>query len=255
MNSTISMINAVIVEDEERNASVLQSMLSEYCPQVKLLDLFDSVKTALKGIPEKQPQLVFMDIMLGDGNAFDILSKLEERNFEVIFITAYDKFAIKAIKFCALDYLVKPISIVDLQDAVNKYVNKETKQNEPKRYDELLQNIKSGEGKLQRISLPTLEGYLFYDLKDIIRLDADGSYTNVHLCSKEKILVSRQLKEFESLLDSDGFFRVHHSHLINLSHIKKYVKGSGGYVVMNDGEHVEVASRRKEDFLKAMHAH
>lgn len=249
------MIKAVIVEDEERNASVLKSMISEYCPLVNVLDVFDSVKTALKGIPDKQPQLVFMDIMLGDGNAFDILSKLKERNFEVIFITAYDKFAIKAIKFSALDYLVKPISIVDLQDAVNKFGKNKLHQNELKRYDELLQNIKNGEEKLQRISLPTLEGYLFFDLTDIIRLHADGSYTNVHLRSKEKILVSRQLKEFESMLDNDGFFRVHHSHLINLTHIKKYVKGAGGYVVMNDGEHVEVASRRKEDFLKAMHAH
>ena len=116
-NQTQPMIKAIIVEDEERNASVLKNMIREYCPLVNVLDVFDSVKTALTGIPEKQPQLVFMDIMLGDGNAFDILSKLKERNFEVIFITAYDKFAIKAIKFSALDYLVKPISIVDLQDA------------------------------------------------------------------------------------------------------------------------------------------
>ena len=247
------MISALIVEDEERNARVLKNLIEEYCHGIKLIGSCNTVKSALVDIPKLQPELVFMDVMLSDGNAFDILSQLKERNFEIIFTTAHDEFAIKAIKFSALDYIVKPVGIEELKEAVKKIGKKSFEQLEAQRYDVLLQNIKSNTGKLQRIAVPTLEGHSFIDIKDIVRFEADGSYTNIYLVSKEKILVSRPIKEYDTLLTPEGFFRIHHSHLINLSCVTKYVKGSGGYVIMIDGSSVEVALRRKEEFLKAIH--
>ena len=215
----------------------------------------NTVKSALADIDELKPELVFMDIMLSDGNAFDLLSQLNERNFEIIFTTAHDEFAIKAIKFSALDYIVKPVGIEDLKEAVRKAQLKSASQTKAQRYDVLLQNIKTHSGKLQRIALPTQEGHSMIDVKDIVRFEADGSYTNVYLSTKEKIMVSKPIKDFETLLTDEDFFRVHHSHLINLMHLKRYVKGSGGQAIMSDGLSVEVALRRKEDFLKSIHIH
>lgn len=246
------MISALIIEDEERSARVLKNLLTEYCPEINLAGTCNSVKSALVDIPKLKPELLFMDVMLSDGNAFDILSNLKERNFEIIFTTAHDEFAIKAIKFSALDYIMKPVGIDDLKEAVKKIGKHSFEKLEAQRYDVLLQNIKSNTGRLQRIAVPTLEGHSFIDIKDIVRFEADGSYTNIFLVSKDKILVSRPIKEYDSMLASEGFFRIHHSHLINLSCVTKYVKGSGGQVIMIDGSAVEVALRRKDDFLKAI---
>ncbi len=249
------MIKTIIVEDEKRNIQVLKKMLAEFCPEVELIDVYETVKDAVKGIPTQLPELIFMDVILSDGSAFDILKQLPERNFEVVFITAYNEYAIDAIKFSALDYLLKPLNIDELQLAVDKAMKKAVKNLDNNHFDALMQNINSSSGKLQRLAMPGLQGYLFIDLGDIIRFEADGNYASVHLVSKEKVFVSKSLKEFEDILNNHGFFRVHNSHLINLAHIKQYFKGNGGYVLMDDDSSVDVAARRKEEFLKAMNIH
>jgi|ERR1035437_2226653 two-component system LytT family response regulator len=249
------MLKAIIVEDEKPNARLLKNLLAKYCPDIELIGICDSVKSSLHDIPLLQPDLIFMDVLLADGNAFDILTKLDKINFSVIFTSAYNDFAVKAIKFSALDYIVKPVNITELKEAVKKAVNKSKEKDETKHFDILLQNVNSTNGKLHKIALPSLEGHTFADLADIVRLEADGSYTDFHLVKTIKIVVSKPIKEYDDLLSSQNFFRVHNSHLINISHVKKYVKGSGGYVVMDDGSSVEVATRRKEDFLKVMGIH
>ncbi len=249
------MLRSIIVEDEKPNARLLKNLLEKYCPEIELVGICHSVKEALQDIPVLQPDLVFMDVMLTDGNAFDILTELEKINFKIIFTSAYNDFAVKAIKFSALDYIVKPVNITELKEAVQKAVENISKKDEPKQYEILLQNVNSPSGKLQKIALPTLEGHVFIHLDSIIRCEADGSYTNFFMESKVKLVVSKPIKEFDNLLSSQNFFRVHNSHLINISHIQKYMKGTGGYVVMDDGAMVEVAVRRKEEFLKVMGIH
>src|ERR1017187_7122472 len=234
------MLKAIIVEDEVPNARLLKNLLTKYCPEIELLGICDTVKSSIEEIPVLLPDLVFMDVLLADGNAFDILTRLEKINFQIIFTSAYNDFAVKAIKFSALDYIIKPVSINELKEAVKKAVDKTKSNDESKQFDTLLQNVNAKNGKLYKIALPSMEGHIFTDLDTIIRCEADGSYTNFFLVSKQKILVSKPIKDYDNLLSENNFFRVHNSHLININHVQKYVKGSGGYVVMDDGSMVEV---------------
>lgn len=248
------MINAIIVEDEHHSVEALKSILLEYCPQVKVYGVFDSVHTTALELIRQSPDLIFLDIKLTDGYSLELLDKINHERTSIIFITAYDEFAIKAIKFSALDYLLKPINIKELIQAVDKAQKHVKLHDDFTRVNFLMNNI-SNNGKFTQIALPTNTGFNFIEIKNIIRLEADGSYTNVYYLPKEKVLVTRPLKEYEQLLQHENFFRTHHSHLVNLLHIKKYVKGTGGYLVMSDGSSVDVAARRKEDLLKVLHIH
>ncbi len=248
------MINAVIVEDEYHSAQTLEIMLKEYCPEVSLMAVYNTVEEAGKGLKTINPDLIFLDVMLPDGNGFDVLESYSGKAFNVVFTTAYDDFALKAIKFSAVDYLLKPIGIEDLKNAVGK-VNSSLNKMDVGRIEALLANIKPRSEKMSRIAFPTMEGHSFAYLHNIIRFEAEGSYSIMYLVENEKHLISRPMKEYEQLLQFEGFFRVHYSHFINLSHVKKYVKGNGGYVIMSDGTVVDVASRRKDEFLKALQIH
>ena len=251
------MLKALIVDDEIKNRETLDKMLSQFCPEVELVDKVNSVAAALESISFHQPDLVFLDIEMPGGNGFQLLEQLEQPGFEVVFTTAHADYAIKAIKFAALDYLLKPINIKELKAAVEKAVEKraggESQQNvTEKKYEVLKNNIGTDDFKFTKIALPTLDGIDFIEVDEILRCEASRSYSNFYLRDGSKIVVSKALKEFEDLLTECNFFRVHKSNMINLQYITKYVKGKGGYVVMEDGSNVDVSVRRKEDLLKKL---
>jgi two-component system, LytTR family, response regulator len=244
-------MNAVIIEDEIFSSNVLRSMISEYCPDVHVMEEINSSSDALQKLPELNPDLIFLDIELGDGDAFDMLHKLNGDAPPIIFTTAFNDFAIRAFRLSAVDYLLKPISIKELIAAVNRAKSLSNDNEIRRRFQCLLENSNT-QRPLKQIALPTLSGYYFVEIDHIVRFEAEGSYSRIFLVNKEEHLLSYNLKYFEDLLKSENFFRVHYSHYINLNMISKYVKGSGGYVVMKDGSKVDVATRRKEDLLRAV---
>jgi two-component system LytT family response regulator len=245
------MIRSIIVDDELRGRQTLQNLLAESCPNVEVLALCESVAAAREAIALHKPQLVFLDVEMPQENGFALLEEAEHINFDVIFTTAHSHHAIKAIKLSALDYLLKPIDIDELVAAVEKVAAKKPASG-AKHIQMLLQNTAEKEKQQEKIALPTTDGYVFVRLSDILRCDAHGSYTMFYFTDGETLLVCKNLKEFEDLLTDLNFFRVHHSHIVNMSHIQRYLRGDGGTVVLKDGSQVEVARRKKEQFLQAL---
>ncbi|MFL5810314.1 MAG: LytR/AlgR family response regulator transcription factor [Flavisolibacter sp.] len=243
------MITSLIVDDEIKNIKVLKALLTEFCPQIEIVGEANSARDAIQLIHQKRPALVFLDIEMPYGNGFEMLDELMPVDFEVVFITAYDHYAIKAFKYSALDYLLKPVNIVELQAAVRKAEKQMQSKDTSRKLEIFLNNVKSTRTELQKIAVPGMEGLTFIEIRNIVRCESDGNYTHIYLLQKQKITSSRNIKEFEELLPESIFFRVHNSHLVNLNHIKKYFKGRGGYIVMEDDTMIEVASRRKESFL------
>jgi len=244
------MIRAIIIDDEQHCIDRLSGLLKEHCNRnVHLMDTFQSVTDGLTGIRELQPELVFLDVQIKNKTGFDLLKQLSKIDFEVIFTTAFEKYAVQAFKFSAIDYLLKPVDADDLKQAVSKLKEKISKEETAKKIDALLNNVKSTS---KRISIPTVSGLVFLQVNDIIRCESDVNYTTLFLKDKQKMMVAKTLKEFEELLTDYNFFRVHNSHLINLAHIKSYNKGKGGFVTMNDNAEVEVSTRRKDDFLRKL---
>ncbi|MEI7734114.1 MAG: LytTR family DNA-binding domain-containing protein [Ferruginibacter sp.] len=245
------MINAIIIDDETKGRLALREKLSAYCPQIQIMDEATNGKEALILIQHHKPQLIFLDIEMPRMNGFEMLNELPDKNFHIIFTTAYDQYAIKAIKYAAFDYLLKPIDIEELKAAVAKIEIQEN--NQTKKQVELMQqNMQQPKKQLSKLAIPTLDGLMFYNISDIIHLEANSNYTNIYLVNKIKITASKTLKEFEDLLPDDIFFRTHHSHLINLNYIKRYIKGDGGQIELQNGSFVDVARRKKEEFLKAI---
>jgi two-component system LytT family response regulator len=244
------MITAIIIDDEPHCVERLKTLLADYFSKnIRLAGSFDTVDKALQGIREIQPDLLFLDVQIHDKTGFDLLRETGEINFDIIFTTAYEKYAVQAFKFSAIDYLLKPIALDDLKEAIGKAVEKKSKDDTSKKIDVLLQNVQTAS---KTICVPVINGLVFVKVSDIIRCQGEVNYTNIFLTDKKKMLVAKTLKEFEELLTDYDFFRVHNSHLINLKHIRSYNKGKGGYVMMNDGSQIEVSTRRKEDFLKRL---
>lgn len=242
------MIRAIIVDDEVGARESLARML-EKSKFLQIVAKADSMKTAYEAITEHQPDLVFLDIEMPNGNAFDLLEKLSSIDFHIIFTTAYDHYAIRAIRVSAADYLLKPIDPEELMQAVQRVHEKmDRKDDLSTQFKALLTNVRSGP-KLKRVAIPDMDGLVFINLTDIIRCESDGNYTYFILSSGKKTVASRTLGEYEQMFSDDNFFRVHRSHLINLEHVRKYIKGEGGYVVMSDNSQVEVSRRNKNDFL------
>ena len=246
------MIKAIIIDDEAHCINRLTGLLEEYCKDtILILDSCQTVERGLQCIAKGHPDLVFLDVQMNEKTGFVLLKKIPEINFEVVFTTAYEKYAVHAFKFSAIDFLLKPVDADDLIQAVNK-VNKKMNVNEmSKKMDVLFHNLKNIHGP-KKISIPTLEGLFFLEVDEIIRCQSQINYTVIHLKNNQKITVSKPLKEFEELLSDYNFCRVHNSHLINLNYIKKYNKGKGGVVLMSDHSEVEVSLRKKEDFLKRL---
>ena len=241
------MLQTLIIDDEKRGRELLRMVLSTHCPEVKVIGEASNIKEAYNLIVQTDPDLIFLDIEMPGGTGFDLLSKFDEINFEVIFVTAFDKYAIKAIKFSAMDYLLKPVDEEELVKAIKKVEENQNKKSNKERINNLVSNVKKTSDN-QKIGLTSSDGLEFIEIKTILRCEADGKYTSVFLHDGKKLLVSKNLKEFEDLLTDYNFFRIHHSHLVNLDYIKKYQSGRGGYVVMSDGSTITVSQRKKEDF-------
>ena len=242
------MLKAIIVDDEPKARENLQILLQDFVKGVEVVALCHNIAEAVEAVELHAPDVVFLDIQLQRETGFDLLTTLKDINFEVIFTTAYTEFAIKAFKFSAIDYLLKPIDIEELKKAVHK-VEKRVSNNMTSRLTQLVQNLKQGSAENYKIALPTLEGLVFVNVKDILYCEASSNYTLI-FTAEEKYLVSKTLKEYEELLSDHNFFRIHNSYLININEIKKYVKGEGGYVVLSNNVSLDVSKRRKEAFLK-----
>lgn len=243
-------MKAVIVDDIKSSRESLIADLRQYCPDIAVIGEADSVVSASKILKTLQPQLVFLDIQLGDGSGFDILEILGEINFNVIFTTASDAYALRAFKFSAIDYLLKPIDPDELVAAVEKAGN--SKKTDHASIDLLMEHSKQAYKPLKRLALNTLEKIHVVNISDIIRCEADVNYTLFYFSDKTKLLVTKTLKEFEELLKDHHFLRVHQSHLVNTSCIKEFVKGDGGYLVMNDGSHIPVSTRKRNSVVEAL---
>lgn len=243
---------AVIIEDEARARDFLKNLIAEFCPQISVEATAANVEEGVAIINSMNPAIVFMDIEMQTGTGFDVLEQVKERNFHVIFTTAYDHYAIKAIKFSAVDYLLKPINLEELQEAVVKAVNGIEQKAEGNKIEMLIRNLRRPAGEDFSISLSTSEGVEFIQLINIIRLEANGPYTTFFMKDGRKIMVSRNLKEYETLLTEHGFFRLHNSHMINLKEVRKMIKTDGGYAIMNDGSNISISPKRKDEFILLM---
>ncbi|MEP6750466.1 MAG: LytTR family DNA-binding domain-containing protein [Bacteroidota bacterium] len=246
------MLTAIIIDDESSSRNALKQKLLGQRNDVQIIAECGNGEEGIKNIEEKKPDIVFLDVEMPRMNGFTMLQQLNNRNFELIFITAYDHYAIKAIKFSALDYLVKPVEVTDLQAAVEKAVQKRKHAPGNERLELLLQNLMNERKEQQRIAIPSMEGLQFINMDDIIYLEAQSNYTLIWLKESYKLTVSKTLKDFEELLPPAVFIRIHHSHIINRNAVEKYIKGEGGQVVMKNGATLDVARRKKEEFMKAI---
>ena len=239
----------MVIEDEGHSRRMLLEMLHEHCRQINVVAEADSVKTGLAAIAEQKPHLVFLDIELKSETSFEILEQVPEIDFELIFTTAFDHYALKAIKFCEIDYLLKPIDLNELKITVAKAEKRLNPEYLNKNLEALLNNIKSDSQNNHRIALSTLEGLLFVSVGDIIYCESSGTNTKFTFKYADKIVTSTHLKEYEDLLSGYDFFRIHKSCLVNLREIKKYIREEGGQLIMSNGAALSVSKQRKEDFL------
>lgn len=245
----MELIKAIIVDDERSSIQNLQQKLTEFCPDVAIVAVSDKPEEAIQLIRQQKPDVVFLDIEMPRMNGLKLIEEVGDYEGEIIFTTAYNHYAVEAIRISAFDYLVKPVSITDLQNAVNRLVkSRHTKTRE--RLDILRQALTEARSQEDKIALPTSDGMEFIRVKDIIHIESSSNYSRIFLTEGRQMLVTRLLKDFEDMLLPYKFYRVHNSHLINLSYIKKYIRGDGGQVVMQDDTYIDVARRKKEEFLK-----
>ena len=246
------ILNAIIVDDEASGQEALEILIRKYCPDVKLIALASSADEAEKKILELKPDLIFLDIEMPFANGFELLQRFRDITFDVIFTTAYDQYAIKAFKHNAIDYLLKPVDTDELIPAVKKCQEKRLAGSLAfNRLDELMTSLNQIK-TVKKLSVSTLDGIMFVDVDQVIRLAADSNYTNIFLASGKKIVASKTLKEFEEILMGHSFFRIHNTHLINLAFVEIYTKGEGGFVTMADSSVVEVSRNKKNDLLAAL---
>lgn len=245
------MIKAIIVDDEPHCCEVLSMLLEKYCPEVAVEAVCYSSTDALTLLSNTTARLVFLDIEMPHMNGFQLLEKLPAINFELIFTTSYDQYAIKAIRFSALDYLLKPIDREELQIAVRRAAQR-LQSPLPQQFEILLQKLMQPATQVSRIALPTMEGLQLIPIESIISCTSSSNYTILSLKENQKLIVSRTLKEIEEMLDEHTFLRVHHSYVVNLNEIRKYIKGEGGSLIMSDGSSVDVSRSKKEQLMKKL---
>jgi two-component system LytT family response regulator len=242
-------LKTIIVDDERDAVEFISSIIGEYCSSLEVVGKAYNVIEGVPQIMEKKPDLVFLDVEMPNGTGFDLLSHFPEKDFDVVFITAFNHYAIKAIKFSAVDYILKPINISEFVEAVDRVIKKRSEK--PSQSNEsfkiLMENLKSA--LPTRLAIPTAEGMEYLNPKDIIRIEADRSYSWFFITGNRKILVSKHLKEFQDLLSDRYFFRSHNSYLINLKYVRKYIRRDGGYIEMQDGAKIPISRNRKDLFL------
>ena len=244
------MLKAILIDDDQSNLSALTEKLAKHCPQVEIIAKCDNGQDGIKLIDNLKPDIVFLDIEMPVMNGFVMLQELTYKNFELVFVTAYDHYAIQAIRYSALDYLVKPIEIDELKTAIAKAEANRNNRSSHLQLELLLEQLHKKQP--QRITIPTTDGLRFINIDDIIYLEASNNYTNIYVAANQKFLVSRTLKDFEEMLPSEIFLRIHHANIINKNHVEKYIRGDGGQVVMRNGGVLDVSKRKKSDFLHAI---
>jgi two-component system, LytTR family, response regulator len=242
------MIKTVIIDDESKGRKVLFNYLNKYCPNVNIIGQADGVKTGKELIDIKQPNLVFLDIEMKDGTGFDLLEKFNQFNFGVIFVTAHNDYALKAFKFSAIDYLLKPVIPEELIVAVNKFA----KDQELKNLSYKLENLIGNKNEIKKLALHTNKGVELLKIENIIFCESSGNYTIFNTNSNRKIMVSKTIKDYESILIDHKFFRIHQSYLVNLDYITKFNKNDGGFVVLSNNKKLPVSRRNKQAFLEAL---
>ncbi len=245
------MITAILIDDDHNLRSGMRAMLSLYAPEIEILGEAESVKTGIKLIEKTNPQIVFLDIMMNDGSGFDILENLNTKygkiSSHIVFVTAHEKFAIKAFRFSALDFLLKPIDPEELQAVIRKIKNITHLNNENKNIELLLENITRKTENFKKIALSTSDGIHLFEIKDIIRCESVDNYTKFYIKNHNKVvMISKTLKEYEELLSCHGFERIHQSHLINLNEMRSYIKRDGGFVIMSDNAQLPVSQRKRD---------
>lgn len=242
-------IKAIIVDDELSSLQNLQQKLAEFCPSIKIIATAQKPEEAILLINHHKPDVIFLDIEMPKMSGFRMLEEFKEPAFEIIFTTAYNHYAVEAIRIAAFDYLLKPIAIKDLQQAVdrlNKIFNPQTKE----RIDVLKSSINDNKTQEDKIAISTTEGLEFIPIKNILHIESNSNYSKIFFRDNRTLTVTKLLKDFEDMLVPYHFYRVHNSHLINLNYIQKYLRGNGGRVIMQNGTEIEVARRKKEEFLK-----
>ena len=244
-------MRSIVVDDEILVAQNLDMLLNRYCPDVTIEGIAHSAKDAEILIRDKRPDIVFLDVEMPHGNGFDLLKKFDQIDFGVIFVTAFDHYAIKAIKYSAIDYLLKPIDIDELVTAVEKAKVQLKSKSVNQGLNLLLSNLAQPAARLQKLTLPTVDGMMFVSIDDILYCKSDGNYTSFFLINGQNPMVTRQIGTYEDLLPEPLFCRIHRQYIINVNKVSKYIKGRGGYVVMSDGKMIDVSVRKKDDFLNA----
>ncbi|MBC8988344.1 response regulator transcription factor [Pedobacter sp. N36a] len=245
-------MRAILIDDEISNLENLRTLLEKHCPQVTIIAVAQNVSDAVDAIEKYLPDLVFLDIQMGEQTGFEVLKQLPKRNFEVVFVTAYDQYGIQAVKFAALDYLLKPIDIEELVDAVHKAKHKLAAQMQTSQLDFLLQQLKKPEANVSKIALQMQSEIRYVTLSEIIRCEADNTYTHFFLEDNEKILVSKSLKEYADLLRPKGFLRTHQSHLVNPKYVKSWLKEDGGILLLLSGEKIPISKPNKHSVKQAL---
>ena len=246
------MIQTVLVDDEVDSIRILQRLLETYCPNVNIAGTANGVDTGVELIRESRPDLVLLDIEMAQGNAFDLLNQLMPLTFQVIFVTAFDNYAIRAFKYSAVDYLLKPVDIDDLRNAIGRVRERPEAKDLAEQMKILLSNVGMLHLTQQKMAIPTITGLNFVPIQDILRFEAKGNYTIIYLSGGETVMATRTIRDYEELLPENIFCRIHSSHIINLSRIEKYHKGRGGMVLMEDGTTIEVAARRRDEFMRRL---
>jgi two-component system, LytTR family, response regulator len=246
------MVTAVIVEDEELARENLKLLISEFCPNVNVLAAEDNIEDGIKAIKQHLPDILFLDIKIQRNTGFELLKHFDTVGFEIIFTTAYAEFAIEAIKFSAIDYLLKPIDLNELREAISKVEKKNTNDNVSQKIEALFHNLQRKTEDYPKIAVPSTNGLTIIHVKDILYCEAEGNYTKIHLLKGQSLLICKTLKEYDLILSKFNFFRIHHGFLVNLNEVNNYVRGDGGYVVMSNKKEIDVSKRKKEDFLKRL---
>ncbi len=245
------MINAVIIDDEIINVTNLTELLLKHCPEVNVIASAHNADDGKKIILKNNPDLVFLDIQMPGKNGFQLLQSLHEYSFEVIFVTAYDNFGIQAVKFAAIDYLLKPINVAELKIAVKKVIDKNLQKKKNYQLENLLELIKQNQNHNEhRIALPTAQEIRFVNPKDIIRCESSNNYTTFYLNNEEKLIISKPIYFYEELLNDYGFIRCHQSHLVNKKFITSFVKEDGGYLLLENKKQLPVSKQKKENIKK-----
>lgn len=245
----MAQLKAILIDDELPSLQNLEHKIREFCPDLNIIAVTQKPEEAIELIEYHRPDVIFLDIEMPRMNGFKMLEEIKEKDFDIVFTTAYNLYAVDAIRISAFDYLVKPVAVHDLQNCVARLYKDQSKQI-PEKLDVLRQNLSDSRSQNDKITISTNEGVEFIQISQIMRIESSSNYSKIFFKDGRSLLVTKLLKDFEEILLPYRFYRIHNSHLINLSYIKKYIRGDGGQVIMQNGEVIDVARRKKEEFLK-----